>query len=632
MRIQISIILIVSMFCAVALGATYSGGAGEPNDPFIIASANDLQQIAYEPNDWDKCFKMVTDVNLAELGRNFDIITNDGTDSCFSGVFDGNGHTISNLKCDARDVPNGRSTGVGLFKCISRPAEVKNLGIINADVNGLYDHDYIPIGTLVGRVYQGVEISNCYAENCQIKNGNMVGGLVGELCYGGAISNCYTTFDVTGTSYVGGLVGHISHGVISNCYTTGNVTAIGIAGGLVGRCYDMVVENCHATGDVIGGNYAGGLVGSMRDSLNSKITDSYSTGDVSVIYTQPGLYDELACAGGITSFLGGGFTDILNCYASGDVNVVVFDQSCEEVYVGGLVGVSYSRGKIIDCNATGDVSLINNVGDSLTDRNYTGGLIGWFSIVDYDYFVVDCYATGDVDGNDHVGGLVGYGNHITNSYATGNVTGNDYVGGFGGLVGFVDGCYATGDVNGNSYVGGFAGTGTADCSYATGDVTGNYYVGGFTGNGRATYCYATGDANGIDYVGGFAGGSFSTVYKCYSTGRVYGGDDANNVGGFNGVSSHLTNRCFWDVESSGILVGAGGGDYDPLRLQGKSTAQMKDNKTFTDEFWDFTDVWAIGQNQTYPYLRQYSAADISADGIVNFADFAMLADSWLVEK
>jgi len=39
--------------------------------------------------------------------------------------------------------------------------------------------------------------------------------------------------------------------------------------------------------------------------------------------------------------------------------------------------------------------------------------------------------------------------------------------------------------------------------------------------------------------------------------------------------------------------------------------------------------WGIGQGQTYPYLRQYSAADVSRDGVVNFADFAILADRWL---
>ena len=59
---------------------------------------------------------------------------------------------------------------------------------------------------------------------------------------------------------------------------------------------------------------------------------------------------------------------------------------------------------------------------------------------------------------------------------------------------------------------------------------------------------------------------------------------------------------------------------------------MKKESTFADAGWDFVDVWGIADNQTYPYLRQYSAADMSRDGVVNFVDFAMLADSWLVEK
>ena len=132
MRNQIGIILFVFVLVSSVFGGVYSGGAGEPNEPFIIATANDLQQIAYEPDDWDKCFKMVADVNLAELGRNFDIIAGVDRYSYFSGVFDGNGHTISNFKCDACDVTGGsRFGGVGVFYSIQgETAEVKNLGII----------------------------------------------------------------------------------------------------------------------------------------------------------------------------------------------------------------------------------------------------------------------------------------------------------------------------------------------------------------------------------------------------------------------------------------------------------------------------------------------------------------------
>jgi hypothetical protein len=54
--------------------------------------------------------------------------------------------------------------------------------------------------------------------------------------------------------------------------------------------------------------------------------------------------------------------------------------------------------------------------------------------------------------------------------------------------------------------------------------------------------------------------------------------------------------------------------------------------TFIDAGWDFLDVWAIGENQTYPYLRQYLAADLNHDGIVNLLDVVITSKQWLAVK
>jgi hypothetical protein len=64
---------------------------------------------------------------------------------------------------------------------------------------------------------------------------------------------------------------------------------------------------------------------------------------------------------------------------------------------------------------------------------------------------------------------------------------------------------------------------------------------------------------------------------------------------------------------------------------GKTTAEMQTTSTFLEAGWDFVNVWGIGENQTYPYLRKYSAADINRDETVNFPDLAILAESWLEE-
>jgi hypothetical protein len=56
---------------------------------------------------------------------------------------------------------------------------------------------------------------------------------------------------------------------------------------------------------------------------------------------------------------------------------------------------------------------------------------------------------------------------------------------------------------------------------------------------------------------------------------------------------------------------------------------MKQQSTF--ENWDFINVWGIGENQTYPYLRKYLAADINQDKTVSFPDLAILAENWLAD-
>ena len=81
--------------------------------------------------------------------------------------------------------------------------------------------------------------------------------------------------------------------------------------------------------------------------------------------------------------------------------------------------------------------------------------------------------------------------------------------------------------------------------------------------------------------------------------------------------------CFWDTQTSGQATSAGG--------TGKTTAEMQTASTFLPAGWDLVNIWGIEENQTYPYLRKYSAADINQDASVNFLDLAALAESWLTD-
>jgi hypothetical protein len=301
-----------------------------------------------------------------------------------------------------------------------------------------------------------------------------------------------------------------------------------------------------------------------------------------------------------------------------DVNIIGSGR-----FVGGLVGYN-NYGDVAQCYSTGAVSA----------TSYVGGLVGYNWIGD----VTHCSGTCQVSGDDNVAGLVAlnYEGHVTNCYSTGAVNGKDSVGGLVGVNarGHVSHCYSASAVTGASDVGGLAGTnfeGTVTQCYSTGAVSGSgARVGGLVGynSGSVTDCYSTGMVSGATEIGGLVGynsGKSGDVAHCYSTGAVSG---TYNVGGLVGYNplwawGRITSS-FWDIDTSGRATGAGG--------TGKTTAEMQTASTFLEAGWDFVNVWGIGENQTYPYLPKYSAADINQDASVNFLDLAVLAENWLATE
>jgi hypothetical protein len=146
--------------------------------------------------------------------------------------------------------------------------------------------------------------------------------------------------------------------------------------------------------------------------------------------------------------------------------------------------------------------------------------------------IVNCYATGFLDGGEWIGGLVGWQ--------------EETLGGTNSIIN----CYAMCDIIGNSELGGLVGVsmgGSIINSYATGDIKANQFAGGLVGliDGSSiptviSNCYATGDIEvGANFVGGLVGGaSFTTISNCYAfncilkagdddegttTGRIIGG-------------------------------------------------------------------------------------------------------------
>jgi len=235
-------------------------GSGTEAEPYIITDANEWGTVWYRPSAH---YLLGNDIDLA--GKNWTGVVV----PFFGGVFAGNDYVIRNA-----DVNMPGTNYVGLFGCLAKGGQIKNLGVEDTSIFG-----YRYVGGLVGVNYYGT-INNCYSTGSVVSGeySEAVGGLGGEN-YCGVISNCRSTGSVSGTYYVGGLVGENYYGPISNCYSTGSVTSAGqFAGGLVGRNEVGSISNCYSTGSVSGNEYLGGLVG---DTYSGTIDNSYSTSSVS---------------------------------------------------------------------------------------------------------------------------------------------------------------------------------------------------------------------------------------------------------------------------------------------------------------------------------------------------------------
>ncbi|HIJ52525.1 MAG TPA: hypothetical protein HPP66_05150 [Planctomycetes bacterium] len=417
-----AVVMWVLCFFALPAQAKYGGGTGEPNDPYRIYTAAQMNEIGLSGNwdDRDKCFKLMEDIDLGGYtGEEFNIIGywvgwGSPDNRPFTGVFDGNNHIISNFT-----YTSAGTNFIGLFSYVNDPnAVIKDLGLIDPNVDagtGSY------VGSLVGVIWNGT-VANCYVEGGSVAGSFEVGGLVGWN-YEGTISNCYSKGHISGDYSVGGLVGQDGScsplecfgGTISNCYSTGSVTGGGRVGGLVGDNRGTIT-NCYSTGSITGERLVGGLVG---ENIGT-ITNSYSTGNVTGNNSVGGLAGKNHW--GLDVSVPGTIT---NCYATGPV--IGGNNS-----IGGLVGENWA-------NITMCYSDSNVIG-----KTSVGGLVGNHCVM----VVANCYATGDVNGIDAVGGLVG-----TNGILYGDGS---------GWSGTVISCYSTDSVMGDLNDGGLIGINELD--------------------------------------------------------------------------------------------------------------------------------------------------------------------------
>ncbi|WP_447044946.1 two-partner secretion domain-containing protein [Vreelandella sp. H-I2] len=545
-----------------------------------------------------------------------------GSNSVFTGNFDGLGHSISNLFYFDKSA-HGRA---GLFS-YAQGGSIKNVGILDANITG-----YNQLGILVGEAHTL------------------------------AIEKTHVTGSVTGNREIGTLVGKATFLDVNNSYSTANINGDGdyAISGLVGYWYKGSLVDSYMSGEVTGTNgQLSGLFKSFRnESVDNypTVTNSYYDTDTNagvmvdsatygktkaeIIETTNNHWDTSIWA---TSISGADYAG----YAIGTIDLPVIKaiyKPTETLFEGGmgvegdaytianwdqLQNINYNADVLagdyhfdlandLDTNTFGyneQASASANNGAGWTPiGNHANQFTGTFdgnnhslsglaiNRPDTDYVGLFGYTQvatiknlgvndADINGNGYVGILAGQTNAATlqNVHSSGSVTAQSTRA--GGLVGFansassVDQSYSTANVIGTNAVGGLIGASGYDGSggstlsevYATGDVKGTgVAVGGLAGesSGSIENAYATGNVEGDRFVGGLVGlNSYGTIKSSYAAGSATGATDIGGLVGEHVGTEEVTNSFYATTDADDNAINQ---TNDSGLGEGKTWAELMD--------------------------------------------------------
>ena len=268
--------------CTIGSWADGGGESGAAEDlgyiydsntkTYTVYNANGLMNIAELVNGGKSDINITIDTDIDLTGKDWTPIGTD-YDNSYKGTFDGGGHTITGLTFTTND------EYAGLFGWLNRAGTVKNV------------------------VMEGVQITSN-----QIYGGS-IGGVVGYSW--GTIENCSVSGSVSGTVYVGGVVGVQIGGSITGCSSSATVKGMVDVGGVAGQTNSSAtLTACYATGNVTieinpTKNIAGGSLVGMN--AGSSLLACYATGNVTSTGSSTGKVH-------IGGFLGNNYTTVTACY------------------------------------------------------------------------------------------------------------------------------------------------------------------------------------------------------------------------------------------------------------------------------------------------------------------------------
>ncbi|MBQ8036823.1 MAG: hypothetical protein IJ268_07520, partial [Proteobacteria bacterium] len=553
------------------------------------------QNRRYPKDNTDNAYILVKDINLYNQVEWKPI---GSPRAPFSGIFFGNGHTISgNLICNQSDC--------GLFG----NTQYARIDGLHASVNITFKNDASNIGAIIGR-----------ATNTKLASSQVSGSVSGHRFVGGAIGYARestltavkSSANVTGSAEnTGGLIGGADKSYMIDCQVNqATISGVHHVGGIAGSLIqNSSVRSSSANKCTLSnlGNKTGGIAANASDSNfeNTHVLDMTlkSTGEDSGLfagYAYSSKFSHCAVHGGSLVANGknnGGFTghSQYSIYSHASANGTI---STKTNAAGGLVGKS-SYDQFTHCTTKGSVSGDTDVGglighsaepkvfsNSRSESNVTalgkhaGGLIGYLT----KGTLQTASAAGSVTGKDIVGGLIGFleSSTLEDSHAAGHVTGSpDYQQGdtsCGGLVGYatsatINDSSATGNATCTSNAGGFIGATNAfsrvtlqrcaafgNAKLSSGGASAGGFI-GMVGRTDISQCTAYGDAYGDSNIGAIAG-LVSGTFRVYSS--VFGGTSTGiaNTGALIGYTlsrtTTLSNTYYWDGNKINKIVGQGG--------------------------------------------------------------------------
>jgi len=129
-------IVIVCLVASQSLAIEFIGGTGDPNDPYQIATAEQLRAIG-DSNIYDKSFILIADIDMDPNLPGNEIVVDSSFIDSFKGILDGNGYSISNMVMESYYTGRGGNLPLGLIGYLYKDGIVKNIELRNISIRGV---------------------------------------------------------------------------------------------------------------------------------------------------------------------------------------------------------------------------------------------------------------------------------------------------------------------------------------------------------------------------------------------------------------------------------------------------------------------------------------------------------------